>query len=75
MHLIKYLNEISESLEKPSDCFNNDDKVNFMLFNKGNAEGEDLGELTSLSEMEISNVHDASLIQLEKDLFDTQAKL
>ena len=25
--------------------------------------------------MEISNVHDASLIQLEKDLVDTQSKL
>jgi len=34
-------------------------------------DAEDLGELTSLSEMDISNVHDTSLIQLEKDLIDT----
>ena len=31
--------------------------------------------MTSVSEMEISNVHDASLDQLERDLMDTQQKL
>lgn len=31
--------------------------------------------MTSLSEMEISNVHDASLDQLERDLVETQQKL
>ena len=35
-----------------------DSKMNFPVFNKGNTSGDvdDLGELTSLSEMEISNV-------------------
>ena len=32
---------------------------------------EDMGELTSLAEMEMSNVHDASLDQLERDLMET----
>ena len=31
--------------------------------------------MTSLSEMEISNVHDVSLDQLERDLVETQQKL
>ena len=49
------------------------DKVNFSLFKQNmGGDAEDLGELTSLSEMDISNVHDTSLIQLEKDLIDTQ---
>jgi hypothetical protein len=34
-----------------------------------------MGELTSLSEMEMSNVHDASLDQLERDLMVSQHKL
>lgn len=38
-------------------------------------EADDMGELTSLSEMEMSNVQDASLIQLERDLVETQQKL
>ena len=43
------------------------------LFKKNeNGENEELGEMTSLSEMEMSNVHDASLDQLERDLMDTQ---
>jgi hypothetical protein len=47
---------------KPSDGFSGD-KVNFALFNKNMGDDvEDMGELTSLSEMEISNVHDISLI-------------
>ena len=46
--------------------------MNFPLFKK-NEDGDvdDLGELTSLSEMEMSNVHDASLDQLERDLMET----
>ena len=39
------------------------------------ADAEEFGELTSLSEMEMSNVHDASLDQLERDLMETQQKL
>jgi len=46
------------------------EKVNFPKFNK-NADTEEMGEMTSLSEMEMSNVHDASLDQLERDLMDT----
>ena len=48
------------------------------MFKKGDenvADAEEFGELTSLSEMEMSNVHDASLDQLERDLMETQQKL
>ena len=50
----------------------NHDKANFPVFQK-NAHGdvEELGEMTSVSEMEMSNVHDVSLDQLERDLMDT----
>jgi len=43
------------------------------LFKKNNQsyDADDMGELTSLSEMEMSNVHDASLDQLERDLMET----
>lgn len=54
------------------------DKSNaFPLFKKNNQsyDADDMGELTSLSEMEMSNVHDASLDQLERDLMETQHKL
>lgn len=55
----------------------NPDKVNFPKFQKNTAscDADDLGELTSLSEMEMSNVHDASLDQLERDLMVSQHKL
>ena len=49
------------------------EKVNFPVFQKDDA--DDMGELTSLSEMEMSNVHDASLDQLERDLMISQHKL
>ena len=54
------------------------EKASFPLFKKGDenvADAEEFGELTSLSEMEMSNVHDASLDQLERDLMETQQKL
>lgn len=59
------------------------EKVNFPLFNKNHPnyagnnsdDADDMGELTSLSEMEMSNVHDASLDQLERDLMISQHKL
>ena len=39
------------------------EKVNFPVFQKlaASDDAEDMGGLTSLSEMEMSNVHDASL--------------
>lgn len=65
-------------LSKKGDAYL-DSKVTYPVFHKGGNTSadadEDLGELTSLSEMEISNVQDASLIQLERELFDTQLKL
>ena len=51
-------------------------EAGFPLFKKNTSgDAEDMGELTSLSEMEMSNVHDASLDQLERDLMETQHKL
>lgn len=43
----------------------NDRKQDLQL---GGVIGEDAGELTSLEEAEFSHLHDASLIQLEKDM-------
>lgn len=44
----------------------------FPVFKKpAENDAEEMGELTSLSEMEVSNVHDASLDQLERDLVET----
>ena len=41
---------------------NNLDKGNYPVFQKnGHGDVEELGEMTSVSEMEMSNVHDASL--------------
>ena len=60
--------------KKPSDGFP-DEKVNFPPVFKKTQDDDDLAEMTSLSEMEVSNVHDASLDQLERDLMETQQKL
>ena len=55
----------------------NGEKVNYPVFQKlaASDDADDMGELTSLSEMEMSNVHDASLDQLERDLMISQHKL
>ena len=54
----------------------NETQGNFPLFQKhADDDADDMGELTPLSEMEMSNVHDASLDQLERDLMISQHKL